>query len=463
MKYLSIIVLLLLTNSVHLVAAELPKQLNVLFIIIDDLCCNLSCYGDRNVQTPNIDRLAAMGLRFERAYCQWPVCNPSRTSFLTGKRPDDTGIFENQTPFRHKLPNIVTLPQLFRENGYYTVGLGKAFHKGIDVNGKTVFFQDPKSWDDCRNFDTTPIGKKGEGRNLTGGVNPAIHWLAAEGNDADQPDGQIAVAALQVLKEDRDKPLFLTVGFHKPHDPFDAPKKYFEQYPPNKIVLHQPPANRSQDLPMAIPKQSPFYHYAEKEAREMRRAYAACTSFTDAQVGKVLNELGRRKMWKNTIVVLMSDHGYHLGEHDWWNKVTLFEMCARVPLIVWVPGMKGMGKSSKGIVECVDLYPTLADLCGLKPPKGLAGTSFRPLLNDPTKLGKKAAYTQVSHGKFMGRSVRTERWRYTEWDNAKKTEIELYDHTNDELEYHNLAKNQKYKETMKELKALLLKTESKGK
>jgi uncharacterized sulfatase len=451
MKYVCALVFVLFTTSLH--AAEgPPSRPNVLLIVIDDLRCELGCYGVTEVRSPNIDRLAAKGVRFDRAYCQWTVCNPSRTSFLTGLRPDATGILENQTPFRQKLPDVVMLPQLFRQNGYFTAGLGKVIHAGIDPKtGKRVFFQDEKSWDDCRNFEATAEGRKGEGRRLTPAEGP-IAWLAAQGGDEDQPDGQLAAAAVKVLEDNQNKPFFLGVGFHKPHDPFHAPKKYFDLYPLDQVTLHQPPADRTPDLPAAVAKNHALYKLGEKEGRELKRAYHACTSFVDAQVGRVLDALDRLKLWDRTVVVLIGDHGYHLGEHDWWNKATLFEMSARAPLIIWAPGAKGMGKPAKGLAEFVDLYPTLADLCGLTPPKGqeLAGVSLRPLLDDPTKPGKSAAFTQ----RGPGRTVRTDRWRYTEWDEGRRG-VELYDHSNDPLEYHNLAQDPKFAERVAELTALL--------
>jgi uncharacterized sulfatase len=447
-----ILVVAFLSAICHVALAETAARPNVLFIVVDDLCCDLGCYGE-DAKTPNIDRLAARGVRFDRAYCQWPVCNASRTSFLTGLRPDQTGIFENLTPFRTKLPDVVTLPQLFRQQGYFTAGLGKVFHAGIDASGKRVFFQDAKSWDDCRNYEATALGKKGEGRNVTDGAMAVMNWLAAEGGDEDQPDGQLAAAAVKIIESRREKPLFLAVGFHKPHDPFHAPKEYFELYPPDQIKLHQPPADRTEDLPAAVSRQSPVYKLAGKNSLELHRAYLACTSFMDAQVGKLFDALSRLQLWDNTIVVFIGDHGYHQGQHDWWLKFTLFERCARVPLIVWAPQRKGMGQSARGIVELVDLYPTLVDLAGIEPPAGVAGRSFRPLLDDPAQLGKQAAFTQVERA-GGGRTVRTDRWRYTEWRGGAQG-VELYDHSADPEEYHNLAGRPETALIERELKYLL--------
>ncbi len=339
----------LLLAALSAQAQDAPKpseRPNVLFIVVDDLRCSLGCYGDDAVRSPNIDRLAAKGVRFDRAYCQYPVCNPSRTSFLTGLRPDHTGILENQTPFRVKMPDVVTLPELYRQAGYHTIGLGKIFHAGIDTQGHRVLFQDPRSWADCRNFDPTPTGRRGEGRNLTGGTLKWCSWLAAEGGDEDQSDGRNAAAALEALAETHDRPFFLAVGFHKPHDPFNAPAGYFTLYPPDAIALHRPPSDRTPDVPLAVPNKANFATFTDRERREFQRAYYAGISFTDAQVGKLLDALDRRKLWDRTIVVLVGDHGYHLGDHEWWNKVTLFEGGTRVPFIVWAPGAGGWARGS---------------------------------------------------------------------------------------------------------------------
>lgn len=445
------ILCLLLLAALPGVAAQRP---NVLFIVADDLRCALGCYGDPQVKSPNLDRLAARGMRFDRAYCQYPVCNPSRSSFLSGWRPDTTRILGNETPLRLEHPDAVLLPQLFRQQGYFTASLGKIIHAGLDAAGHRVAHEDARSWDDCRTFVPTPIGRKGEGRNLTGGTLKWCSWLAAQGTDEDQPDGQIATAAIKLMESHREVPFFLAVGFNKPHDPFHAPQKYYDLYPLDRIQLAKEPDDRSVDLPLALPNTKEFAAFTDAERREFRRAYFACVSFTDAQVGRLLDALDRLKLWDNTLVVVLGDHGYHLGEHGWWNKVTIFELCARAPLIVWAPGRKGMGRATQGLVEFVDLYPTLAELAGLTPSNRVEGASFRALLDDPTRAGKAAAYTQVNRGKFVGRSVRTDRWRYTEWDEGRQG-VELYDHTTDALEYHNLAGRSDLQVTQKEMLALL--------
>jgi iduronate 2-sulfatase len=422
---------------------------NVLFVVVDDLNNSPGCYGHPVVKSPNIDRLAGRGIRFDRAYCQFPICNPSRTSFLTGLRPDTTGIINNTTPFRSKLPKAITLPQLFRKNGYFTSRLGKIFHSAKNMD-------DPQAWEVTSDPKGTPAGKQGQGRNLTGGRVKWCRWLAAEGNDDDQPDGQIAAEAIGLLEQYRRVPFFLAVGFHKPHDPFIAPKRYFDLYPIDELKPPQDPSDRSAELSQAIGGgwKTEFDRFTDRERREFMRAYYAGISFMDAQLGKITDAIDRLGLWQNTIVVFFGDHGYHLGERGWWNKNTLFELSARAPLIMVAPEKKTAGKSCSGIVEFVDIYPTLADLCELSAPANLEGTSFKLLLDDPELPWKKTAFTQVQRGRIAGRSVRTERWRYTEWDEGKQG-TELYNHDTDPGEYYNLAGDPQYTETVAELRKLL--------
>jgi iduronate 2-sulfatase len=444
---------LLLAASLN-TAAQTGKP-NVLFIVADDL---RTTYGDRGIHTPNLDRLTKRSVRFERAYVQYPVCNPSRVSFLTGMRPETTRVLDNTTYFRQPLPDIVTLPQLFKQSGYFTASLGKIFHRGGTMEDVNADWADPVSWSHVRFYQGTPRGQQGEGRNLTGGVLKWCRWLAAAGTDEDQPDGQIAAEAVRLLDEKRSEPFFLGVGFHKPHDPFVAPKKYFDLYPFDKITLHRDPAQRSPEEALALPKMyEQFQQFTDQERREFKRAYLAGVSFMDAQLGKVLDALEQNKLWDNTIIVFIGDHGYHLGERGWWNKNTLFELSARAPLIVYAPRAKGNGKASSALVEFVDLYPTLAELAGLKAPHQLAGASLKPLLDNPAGKIKDAAFTVVTRGKALGRSVRTARWRYTEWDGGARG-VELYDHQNDAGEYRNLAREAQYAATVAELKQLLQRT-----
>lgn len=438
-----------LTRAASLHGKTSQRKKNVLFVAVDDLNHSLGCYGHPLVKSPNIGWLAARGIRFERAYCQFPVCNPSRSSLLTGLRPDTTGILNNTIGFRSKLPDVVTLPQLFRENGYFTARIGKIFHGRKDTD-------DPKAWDIKSDPKATARGQKGQGRNLTGGKVKWCRWLAAEGNDEDQPDGQIAAEAIRLLQQRQDEPFFIAVGFLKPHDPFIAPRKYFDLYPLESLRLPKDPPNRSPELAQAIASswKDEFDRFTDRERREFMRAYYAGVSFMDAQLGKVMAAMDRLGLWRNTTVVFFGDHGYQLGEHGWWNKNTLFEFSARAPLIIATPEMKHKGAGCSGIVEFVDIYPTLTDLHGLSAPSNLEGRTLVPLLNDPGREGKKTAFTQVQRGKTAGRSVRTESWRYTEWDEGRQG-AELYDHKNDPGEYYNLASNPRYKKIVAEHRKLL--------
>lgn len=360
-------------------SAEEKRPPNVLLVVVDDLRPELGCYGVGEVVSPNIDRLAGRGMLFNNAYAQYPVCNPSRASLLTGWRPNEVGIVTNEIPLRRKWPEVVTLPQLFRANGYYTAGLGKIFHMGLNADQEVTFFEDPMSFDffyDARK-DATKLGRTGEGRNLTDGRLGWCQWLAANGDDEDQADGLLAKAAVEILNEKRDQPFFISLGFHKPHDPFVAPKKYFDLYPLEDVKLAVEPPDRSPRVPHAIPNESDFASFTDQERKEFKRAYQACVSFMDAQLGKVFSAMDELDLWDNTIVILIGDHGHHLGEHDWWNKVTVYELGARAPMAVWVPGAKGMGHSTNAIVEFVDLYPTLLDLAGLDSPHEMSGISTR--------------------------------------------------------------------------------------
>lgn len=440
---------------------------NVLLLVADDLNCDLGSYGHPRVQSPNIDRLAARGVRFERAYCQFPLCSPSRSSFLTGRRPNVTQILSNPragqfstdykpTPhFREFLPDTVTLPQLFRQQGYFVARIGKLYHYGVPGQIGTSGLDDVASWE----FFVNPAGrdKAEEHRVFTltpGSYGGTLSWLAAEGTDLEQTDGLGATAAISLLEEKRDKPFFLAVGFYRPHTPYVAPKKYFDLYPLDKIPLPALSTDDQSRTPEA------GYASAKKEQetltdhqrREAIQAYWASTTFMDAQLGRVLSALDRLGLASNTVVVMLSDHGYHLYEHGLWQKMSLFENSARVPLIIASPGAKGDGQSSKALAELVDLYPTLADLCGLPAPGYLDGKSLRPVLEDPSASIKEAAFTQIRRGNdYDGYSIRTVRWRYTLWDDGRRGE-QLFDLESDPHESKNLAADSKHASLVKELK-----------
>jgi uncharacterized sulfatase len=454
--------LCLLAIIVSLSAAETAK-LNVLFIATDDCNNDLGCYGHPLVQTPNIDRLAARGVKFERAYCQFPLCSPSRVSLMTGLRPDTTKIYDLKTDFRKRtLPDVVTLPQLFKQNGYYVARVGKMFHYGVPTDIGTPGLDDPKSWTEFyyprgRDKDDEKLVQRPVGAKITGGLGAALTWLAAEGTEEEQTDGKNATQAIELLEKHKDEPFFLAVGFFRPHCPYIAPKKYFDLYPLDKIQLPHGPADDLADIPApAIQIRPPNYGFAEDDLKRAIQAYYASISFMDAQLGRVIAALDRLGLADKTVIVFWSDHGYLLGQHGQWMKQSLFEESARVPLIIAPPKTKSAGQTAKPPVELLDLYPTLADLAGIKPSRQLHGVSLRPLLEHPEGPWKRPAFTQVKRANFPGYSVRTAKWRYSEFDGGAKG-AELYDEENDPHEFKNLASDPAHAATVAELKALIAK------
>jgi choline-sulfatase len=463
-SYVLLIIGFLLAGCARLAAEE--AKLNVLFLIADDLNCALHCYGHPQVRSPNIDRLAERGLRFEHAYCQFPLCSPSRSSFLTGRRPNATRILSNPasgrfstdyraTPhFREFIPDTITLPQVFRNHGYVAARVGKLYHYGVPGQIGTSGLDDPASWD----YVVNPAGRDKAEENrifslIQGSFGGTLSWLAAEGTDLEQTDGLVATAAISLLEEYRDRPFFLAVGNFRPHTPYVAPRKYFDLYAPDRIPLPTLSSDDRQRTP------APAYASAKKEQetmtdrlrREAIQAYWASITFMDAQMGRVLEALQRLGLAEKTIVVMTSDHGYHLYEHGLWQKQSLFENSTRVPLIIAVPGTGTKGRSTTALAEMVDIYPTLADLCGLPAPGYLDGTSLRPVLKDPSGSVKDAAFTQVRRGSFHGFSIRTVRWRYTLWDDGRQGE-QLYDMQADPGETSNLAADSRLAATVAELK-----------
>jgi len=457
--------LVLISSSIR--AAERP---NVLFLVADDLNCDLHCYGHPQVQSPHIDRLAARGVRFEHAYCQYPLCSPSRTSFLTGRRPNVTRIFTlprggrfptdyGDTPhFREYIPETVTLPQLFKENGYQIARVGKLYHYGVPGQIGTSGLDDPPSW----NFVVNPAGRDKAEENkvftlVPGNYGGTLSWLASNGTDLEMTDGLIATGAISLLEEYKDKPFFLAVGFFRPHTPYVSPRHYFDLYPTQNVTLPSLSAEDRERMPAAA------YSSAKKEQenmtddlrREAIQAYRASTSHMDAQIGRVLEALDRLDLAKNTVVVFTSDHGYHMYEHGLWQKMSLFENSARVPLIIAAPGAAGNGTPAATMAEMVDIYPTLTDLAGLKAPDYLDGVSLRKALEDPSQPVKDAAFTQLRRGNnFHGYSIRTSDYRYTLWDNGKQGE-QLYDMRTDPGEHHNLANDPAHADTVKALRRRL--------
>lgn len=447
-------------------AADRPKM-NVLMIAIDDLRPDLGCYGSPNIRSPHMDKLASEGTVFTSAYCQQAVCSPSRTSIMTGLRPDTTRVYELQTHFRKTIPNAVTLPQNFKEAGYTTTGLSKIFHGGLDDSRSWSIphwvpggpdWNTPENAERNRRLDEElkdlnwhkvaprqPRDKRGPS------------WAAREVADTELADGKTATTAIRALQTLKGGPFFLACGFLKPHLPFIAPKKYFDLYPKEKVqpVDYPEPPSGVPDVALHIsgelrsysdiPEQGPI---SEEKRLELIRAYFASASYTDAQIGRVLDELDRLGLRDNTIVVLWGDHGWHLGDHGLWNKHTNFERAVRSTLIVRAPGQKRKGTKSAALTEFVDIYPTICDLAGVRAPATLEGTSFAPLLNDPGRRWKSGAFSQYPRqvkdvGPVMGYSIRTDRYRYTEWvprnGGGSYKEMELYDYKTDPKETANLA------------------------
>jgi len=443
--------LLLLTICCPASAQQKDHPLNVLFIISDDLNNSLKCFGNSAVKTPNLDRLATRGVRFDHAYVQCSLCNPSRVSFLSGLRPDTTGVHDLVTPTRTYLKDYVFLPQYFRHSGYYSAGIGKVFHTGAG-------FEDPVSWDiEIREWgkypQTNQIALYGEAR----GFRDSWEWMKLNISDAETPDGTVARKAVEIIEQTRpaEKPFLLGVGFRRPHRPYSAPAKYFDLYPPEQIALPDEPLEHVKSIPLAALTYDPEKQdMSQAKRREGMAAYYACVSFVDAQVGVLMQALDRNHLWDKTVIVFIGDNGYHLGEHGgMWHKESNFEESARVPLIVVAPGKKKNAVSPR-VVELVDLYPTACQLAGLPVPKGLQGTSLVPLLETPERAWDRPAFTQIQRKGFMGRSVRTERWRYIEWDEGKKG-VHLYDHRRDPSEYVNLAEDPKHADIVKQLQNLL--------
>jgi iduronate 2-sulfatase len=448
-------------------ASAQPKK-NVLFLIADDLNCDLGCYGAPGMETPNIDALAARGVRFEHAYCQYPLCSPSRSSFLTGRRPNVTGVLTNpsaKTPmsphFREKIPDTVTLPQHFKKNGWFSARVGKLYHYGVPNDIGTSSLDDFYSWDLCIN----PRGLDREIHNRiftlkAGEFGGTVSWLAAPGQDAEHTDGISAREAVKLLErfKDRDEAFFLAVGFYRPHTPYVAPRRWFDLYPTDAITLPVLSADDQSRKPRpsygsAKPEQAKM---TEDQKREAIQAYHASTSFMDAQVGVVTSALERLGLAENTVVLFMSDHGYHLADHGLWQKLSLFERSARVPLIIALPDAQAKGQTATGTVELLDLYRTLSELCGLNPPEYVEGNSLVAMLEDPSRTVKEAAFTQVKRGlRGAGYSVRSGEWRYTEWITNTGEFPQLFDEEADPAESKNLAAEPEHAGTVAKLKGML--------
>jgi iduronate 2-sulfatase len=449
-------------------AAAEERRPNVLFLIADDLNNMLGCYGDPLAKTPHIDALAARGVRFERAYCAFPLCGPSRNSMLTGLYPNSTGILTNGQIFRQTIPAQVSLPQAFRQAGYFVGRIGKLYHYNVPNSIGTNGHDDPGSWE----LELNPAGvdRLEEQSNIfsltPGSFGGTLSWYASPKSEEQHTDGLMAQDAEWVLErcaKRKDRPFFLAVGFFRPHTPYVSPQEYFDLYDEKEMPLVEGVKEDQAD----IPRPGLASHKKDQDKltddlrRQCRQAYYASISFMDAQVGKVVAALDRLGLAENTIIVFTSDHGYHMGEHGLWQKQSLFEESARVPLLIVAPGVSQKNGVAKSPVGHSELFPTLAELAGIKPPTNLHGQSLAPLLKDPSIAGRGWALTQVVRGggmprageeakRVFGFSLRTPRWRYTEWDEGRRGR-ELYDHEADPREITNLAEESAHAKTVEAL------------
>ena len=469
MKYFKY--LLMLTIGLVLMGSksEPRKQnLNVLFIIADDLNCDIGAYGNSTIKTPNIDRLARNGVLFGNAHIQYPWCGPSRASFMTGLYPDQTKVKQLRINIREAIPEVVTIGQKYREERYHSVRIGKIFHYHNPTHIGTSGNDDNYTWDQTVN----PYGRDKLEEYKVNTLKPqryggTLSWLSAEGTDEEQTDGIGANETIDFLDKfakSREN-FFLAFGLYRPHTPYVAPKKYYDMYDSNDIEIPEisdqylmsipEPAARSVRPPSKIEQ-----HDLDKDlAKTIKKAYYATTSFVDAQVGRVLDKLKETGLDKNTIVVFTSDHGYHLGEHGHWMKKTLFDNGTRIPLIVSGPGINKNEKIMDAPVEMIDIYPTLMDLTGKKTPSFVSGKSFASLLKDSSKRVRKSALTELIIGPkdkmVQGYSIKTNRYRLTQWGKNGVHGYELYDHKFDKPELNNLANEEAYRALKDSLKKVI--------
>ncbi|MDO8545201.1 MAG: sulfatase [Opitutaceae bacterium] len=446
--------------------AAQPAKPNVLIIISDDLNCRLGCYGAAEAKTPNIDRLAARGVRFDRAYCNYPVCNVSRTSFLSGRYPEVTGVLNNNTDPRIRLGrDFQFLPEYFRSQGYFAAGCGKIAHGSYNATLKWDYYSEPQQGIDAeagggraekQGKNARKAGKAGKGKAAAAtrtGPDVPFGWQATKNDDAGEPDGQTARRLLKYLSEHQGKPFFIAAGFHKPHVPHTAPEKYFALHEPAKMPTPPEPPGHEKDIPAIAraPKYEP--NLSLEQRRAIIQHYYAATSFMDAQVGLLLDEMDRLKLWDSTVVIFMSDHGWHLGEHGgFYAKMSIMDESARAPLIAAGAGIKPAGVA-KGMIEYVDVFPTLVEMTGLPKPAGLQGVSFAPLLREPGKPGRDAVYSIVMRGATQaGRALHTPEFTYLEWPDGTQ---QLYNAIADPHEYVNLAKDPPHAGKLAEMKRAL--------
>jgi len=463
MKTDSLIVMTLcIATFAGVLRADDPKKPNVLFLISDDLNTALSGFGHEQCKTPNLDRLALRGVKFENMHCQYPVCGASRASLMSGLYPYSNMTLGNSGSLRGSMPDVVTLSQTFRNNGYYAARVSKIYHMGIptEIIAGTAERDDPFSWDEAINIKAPEHHAPGESTiwSPKDKGSQTFEGVIASGPESIHADAMAADRAIEILQRVKDKPFFLAVGFVRPHVPLVAPEKYFDQYDRTSMIAPLVPENDLDDVPGIIrnyKRNSTTYGVTPELHKGLLQAYYASVSFMDAQVGRVLDALREQGLDDNTIVVFSSDHGYLLGHHNKFQKQHLFEEATRVPFIVSVPWLKEQhGQGTTKITELIDMYPTLADLAGITAPESIQGTSLKPLLLDPqsSQWTKDHAFTISRSG---GESLRTYDWRLTHWGFGEKG-MELYDLKNDPGEFTNLAKNPEYASILKQLKNRLL-------
>lgn len=465
----------LTTAEVEEKSPKVSEKLNVLMIISDDLNDYVGAFGGHpQTLTPNIDKLSTQGVKFSRAYCQYPVCGPSRASFLHGLYPESSKVLDNKIYARDVIPNTANMFQHFRENGYFTAGAGKIFHSKFGMYEKGTSLDEYQSLPHAENPQVLMLREKFSASAATGTFeeylkkntvndqSEKVLYYGTDLNDDQHSDGRSARKVAQWIKNrtNGSKPFFMACGLVKPHVPFYAPKKYFAKYDQKSLEFEDVPVNDWGNRPKIAQVKSFTRFGAEMGVnnRENRaaylQAYLACISFMDAQVKVLLDALEESGQRDNTVIIFMSDHGFHIGEHFMYGKVTLFEECARVPLIIHHPEMPGNTKKTESLVELVDIYPTLLDLCHLPQPKfSLQGKSLVPVLKDPNTKVKDTVYTVVTRGEKLGRSIRTQRWRYADWGSSK--DIELYDLEKDPGEFHNLADKVEFKSIVDDMQKKL--------
>tara|TARA_B100002052_G_scaffold173100_1_gene157532 strand:+ start:2319 stop:3869 length:1551 start_codon:yes stop_codon:yes gene_type:complete len=434
------------------------EKLNVILIIADDLNCDIGVYGNLVIKTPNIDRLAEKGILFQNAHNQYPLCGPSRASFMTGIYTNQTKITSNNMNLRNSVPDVITMGQRFRQQGYQSVRIGKIFHYDNPSAIGTSGNDDIYSWDQTVN----PYGRDKIEEYKINTLSPrkyggTLSWLAADGKDDEQTDGIAVTEAIKKLDDfaNTGTPFFLAVGFFRPHTPFVAPKNYFNLYDREKIEIPEISSEYFATLPepavKSIRAKKNQLNLEKELAQEIKQAYYATISFVDAQLGRILDHLEATGLDENTIVVFTSDHGYHMGEHGHWQKQTLFENATRIPLIISTPNLENKGLKSMSPVELIDLYPTLMDLTYIKTPKHVVGKSLVPIMKNVNTSVRGSALTRWRNGY----SIKTKRYRLTKWGVNGELGYELYDHKYDNQELINLVNNQDYNLVLDSLKLVI--------